>query len=51
MHYLDERSNRESLFDLRNDPHEMRDLSGRPEDRETLERMRARWRHYRTSLG
>ncbi len=51
VHYLDERSNRESLFDLRNDPHEMRDLSGRPEDRETLERMRARWRHYRTSLG
>lgn len=49
--YLDERSDREALFDLRGDPDERSDLSGRPEHAATLERLRARWREQRAAAG
>jgi len=47
VRYRDLQPNAESLFDLANDPLELEDLAGDPRHRETLERLRARWRELR----
>jgi arylsulfatase A-like enzyme len=51
VRYLDPRSNREELYDLRADPHELRNVIDRPEHREAAERLRERWRLYRESAA
>jgi arylsulfatase A-like enzyme len=40
----------EELYDLTTDPHEERNLAGRPESAATLDRLRARWEHARAAL-
>jgi arylsulfatase A-like enzyme len=51
VRYLDPRSDRECLYDLRADPHELRDAIERPDAREVAERLRGRWREYRESVA
>jgi arylsulfatase A-like enzyme len=47
VRYLDARSNREALYDLRADPRERRDVIGMPAHREVAGRLRERWRDLR----
>jgi arylsulfatase A-like enzyme len=51
VHYLDPRSNGESLFDLAADPLELDDLAAVGHHREVLERLRSRWQQLRASEG
>jgi arylsulfatase A-like enzyme len=43
--------NRTQLFDLKDDPHETRDLAGRPEYREREKRLLAEMQRWQTELG
>lgn len=51
VRYLDQQPRFEQLFDLADDPLERWNLAALPEHAEVLTRLRARWRHYRQSLG
>ena len=51
VHYLDPRSNGESLFDLAADPLELDDLAAVGHHREVRERLRSRWQQLRASEG
>jgi arylsulfatase A-like enzyme len=50
-HYLDADSRSESLFDLRSDPLEQRDLAASPEHRPQLDALRRRWAEAAAALG
>jgi arylsulfatase A-like enzyme len=43
VRYLDPRSNRDALYDLRGDPQELHDVLDLPENRAVAERMHERW--------
>jgi len=51
IRYLDPASDRESLFDLANDPLELDDRAADPRQRETLDRLRGRWRELRRAVA
>jgi arylsulfatase A-like enzyme len=51
IHYLDERSKSEALYDLRRDPHELENLA-QPADHESrMMQLRARWKAYREEVA
>lgn len=50
IRWIDTAPPREELYDVREDPLEEHDLAGRPDQRELLERLRARWAALREEL-